>query len=41
MKAMNGMMVQMHNMKPTGDADHGFVMLMKHHYQSSIAKARI
>jgi uncharacterized protein (DUF305 family) len=38
--AMNGMMQQMHNMKPTGDPDYDFAMMMKHHHQGAIDMAR-
>lgn len=39
--AMNGMMEQMHKMKPTGDPDHDFAMTMKRHHQGTIEMARI
>ena len=39
--AMNGMMEQMHNMKPTGNPDHDFAMMMKHHHQGAIDMAKV
>lgn len=41
--AMDNSMQQMHNMKPTGDPDYDFAMMMKHHHQGAIdmAKAEI
>jgi len=39
--AMNSMMDQMKNMKPTGDADHDFAMMMKHHHQGAIDMAKL
>lgn len=38
--AMNNMMQQMQSMRPTGDADHDFAMMMKHHHQGAIDMAR-
>lgn len=38
--AMNGMMQQMTSMQPTGDVDHDFAMMMKHHHQSAVDMAR-
>jgi len=41
--AMDNSMQQMHNMKPTGDADYDFAMMMKHHHQGAndMAKAQV
>lgn len=39
-EAMNSMMAQMQGMKPTGDADYDFAMMMKHHHQGAIDMAR-
>ena len=41
--AMDNSMQQMHSMKPTGDPDHDFAMMMKQHHQGAIdmAKAEI
>ncbi|HEV7332434.1 MAG TPA: DUF305 domain-containing protein [Flavisolibacter sp.] len=39
--AMNGMMEQMHNMKPTGDPDHDFAIMMKHHHQGAVDMAKV
>lgn len=41
--AMDNSMQQMHKMKPTGDPDHDFAMMMKQHHQGAIdmAKAEI
>ena len=38
--AMNNMMQQMQSMKPTGDADYDFAMMMKHHHQGAIDMAK-
>jgi uncharacterized protein (DUF305 family) len=38
--AMSGMMQQMKNMKPTGDPDYDFAMMMKHHHQGAIDMAK-
>ena len=38
--AMNNMMQQMQTMKPTGDPDYDFAMMMKHHHQGSIDMAK-
>lgn len=34
--AMKGMMEQMHKMKPTGDSDYDFAMMMRHHHLGSV-----
>lgn len=34
--AMSGMMQQMKSMKPTGDPDYDFAMMMKHHHQGAV-----
>lgn len=41
--AMDNSMQQIHSMKPTGDPDHDFAMMMKQHHQGAIdmAKAEI
>lgn len=38
--AMDNSMQQMHSMKPTGDADYDFAMMMKHHHQGAIDMAK-
>jgi uncharacterized protein (DUF305 family) len=38
--SMNEMMQQMQSMKPTGDPDYDFAMMMKHHHQGAIDMAR-
>jgi uncharacterized protein (DUF305 family) len=38
--AMNHMMTQMQTMKPTGDADYDFAMMMKHHHEGAVEMAR-
>lgn len=38
--AMNNSMQQMHSMKPTGDPDYDFAMMMKHHHQGAIDMAK-
>ena len=38
--AMDNNMQQMHSMKPTGDPDHDFAMMMKHHHQGAIEMAK-
>ena len=38
--AMNNMMSQMQTMKPSGDADYDFAMMMKHHHQGAIDMAK-
>lgn len=38
--AMNKSMQQMHNMKPTGDPDYDFALMMKHHHQGAVDMAR-
>lgn len=38
--SMSGTMQQMKAMKLTGDADHDFAMMMKHHHQSAIDMAQ-
>ncbi len=38
--AMNTMMTQMQSMKPSGDPDHDFAMMMKHHHQGAIDMAK-
>jgi uncharacterized protein (DUF305 family) len=40
-QVMNDMMQQMKTMQPTGDADHDFAMMMKHHHQSAVDMAKI
>ncbi len=37
--AMDNSMQQMHSMKPTGDPDYDFAMMMKHHHQGAIDMA--
>jgi uncharacterized protein (DUF305 family) len=39
-EAMNQMMQQMQSMKPTGDADYDFAMMMKLHHQSAVDMAK-
>lgn len=39
--AMENSMQQMHNMKPTGDPDYDFAMMMKHHHQGAIDMAKL
>lgn len=41
MDAMNNMMRQMHGMQPTGDPDHDFATMMKHHHQGAIDMSNI
>lgn len=38
--AMSGMMQQMKSMKPTGDSDYDFAMMMKHHHQGAVDMAK-
>lgn len=38
--AMNSMMQQMQEVRPTGDADHDFATLMRHHHVSAVEMAR-
>ena len=38
--AMTGMMEQMKGMKPTGDADYDFAMMMKHHHEGAVKMAQ-
>jgi uncharacterized protein (DUF305 family) len=38
--SMNEMMQQMQSMKPTGDPDYDFAMMMKHHHQGAIDMAK-
>lgn len=38
--AMDNSMQQMHSMKPTGDPDYDFAMMMKHHHQGAIDMAK-
>jgi uncharacterized protein (DUF305 family) len=38
--AMSGMMTRMESMKPSGNPDHDFAMLMKHHHEGAIAMAQ-
>ncbi|RYY48901.1 MAG: DUF305 domain-containing protein [Chitinophagaceae bacterium] len=39
--AMNNSMQQMHSMKPSGDPDYDFAMMMKHHHQGAIDMAKV
>lgn len=41
MDAMNNMMRQMHGMQPTGDPDHDFATMMRHHHQGAIDMSNI
>ena len=38
--AMYGMMEQTKSMKPTGDADYDFAMMMKHHHEGAVKMAQ-
>lgn len=38
--AMNSMMTQMQSMKPSGNPDYDFAMMMKHHHQGAVAMAQ-
>ena len=38
--AMSGMMTRMEGMKPSGNPDHDFAMVMKHHHEGAIEMAR-
>ena len=38
--AMNNMMSHMQAMKPSGDPDHDFAMMMKHHHEAAIDMAK-
>lgn len=39
--AMDNSMQQMHSMKPSGDPDYDFAMMMKHHHQGAIDMAKV
>ncbi len=38
--AMNTMMTRMEEMKPTGDPDYDFAMMMKHHHEAAVEMAQ-